>query len=230
MKASILRVRPPYGLQSRAFRTRGVVISLTTVISFCLLFICSCAEPDSVSNYSVSNYSVSGSASLGYLSKRGQTLSPSALASHGYKKLADIVQYRFNLAQTTERRELLTTVRDIQTATRKLFEGQLSRGSVLVELNALKNPLKALEGRLSYGSRPAYSELCDQLRALTEDYEHTVQSSISTAHSSETLESASLPLSSAEAGSLNLFVARILFFIADELAVPPPVAPASVTG
>ena len=76
-------------------------------------------------------------------------------------------------------------------------------------LAALRESFYGLEGKLSFGSRPAYGELMGQLRGFEEIAKEngTVDTNVFT-----------------------LYSARVFFFLSDELAVPAPVGPLASYG
>jgi len=76
-------------------------------------------------------------------------------------------------------------------------------------LGAIRDSLYGLEGRLSFGSRPAYGELLGQLRGFEE-----------IARESGTVDT----------NVFTLYSARVLFFLSDELGVPAPVGPLASYG
>lgn len=78
-----------------------------------------------------------------------------------------------------------------------------------VKLASIRDGLDGLEGRISFGARPAYGELVGQLRAFQE-----------IANQSGTVDT----------NVFTLYSARLFFFLSDELSVPAPVGPLASYG
>ncbi|MCB0324459.1 MAG: hypothetical protein KDD69_12845 [Bdellovibrionales bacterium] len=130
---------------------------------------------------------------------RGQPPGVEQLVARSQQRLHDARQARSaareDVAAASERVEksLLTTLEIVAQDARD--------GRVLEQLQSATDGFLALEGKLSVGSRAAYGELAGQMRSFSQAASEGKGIGQST---------------------FGLFTARTLFFLANELRVPPP--------
>lgn len=129
---------------------------------------------------------------------RGQPPSSKNLLSRAALQLNDAREQfgakRLNIADLSQNIETALTEADAA--------AKSTNNSLLVtQLTSTRDLFMELEGKLSIGSRAPYSELSSQLRSF-----------ISQASSGKEINT----------GALELFSARVLFFMASELSVPAP--------
>ena len=128
-----------------------------------------------------------------YWRTRGQAPSVEALVERAQDRLS-------TAEKSSDREKIKQTAKDLEKNLVAAYRGKDS-SEIKQQLAQASESFATLEGKLSYGSRPAYGELSGQLRALAN------------------AEKAKRP-------AVGLFAARTLFFLADELSVP---APAEIT-
>lgn len=134
----------------------------------------------------------------GYWWQRGQPKSVGQLLEQSTERLADAVgKYQ------TSREELVPVSANIEKTLQTTLTNLRNKNSNVAEdFSKTESALIELEGKLSVGSRSAYGELASELRAFTE----------------KAKSGAEIP-----ADAFELYNARILFFLANELSMPKPV-------
>lgn len=147
---------------------------------------------------------ISLSACSEYWWTRGQPPSVESLVSRANDRLE-----RALASNSESRAQLAPLAKDIKTELLSAFQilafdSNLRENSQLIaHLEKAREDFINLEGKLSFGSRPAYGELSGQFRA----FEGTISPD----------DRSKLSFS-----SFGLFVSRTLFFLANELSVPAP--------
>ena len=134
-----------------------------------------------------------------YWWSRGKAKTPEMLLAAGRERLAGIQAnppyVRSDIAQSVAdiRCSLEMAVADVETSQ--------DDGTAAAELIGFREDFRKLEGKLSIGSRAAYGELSGQLRGMI-----------------TAAEKGQRP----EKEAFALYASRVMFFLADELAVPMP--------
>jgi hypothetical protein len=133
---------------------------------------------------------------------RGQPPSSSEIFNKALSKLE-----QSKGSSVVQRPEILSIANDLKSEFNLLILGSQDKNDnkddVLKSFDRVENLLMSLENKLSYGNRPPYFELSGQFRALKQSVSDNGFSSVSNE-------------------ALNLFCARVLFFISSELQVPAP--------
>lgn len=132
---------------------------------------------------------------------RGQPPSVGTLVERSQQDLRNaLAKYRADRNDIATNAEQIGT--DLGAAVKAANQGS-PKAQVLDPLHKATTEMIALENHLSIGSRAAYGELSGQLRLLVEK-----------------LEQGEDP----NAEAIGLYSSRVLFFLANELTVPAPVA------
>lgn len=126
---------------------------------------------------------------------RGQPPSAEELLKRAQSRITEVKNDYSNL-----RPEISASAEAISSRLSSLSSEALSPENLDNIIKFLEKELTSMEGKLSYGNRAPYNELCGQLRAL----ENSNKSKLSK-------------------DSLNLYFARVLFFLTSEMKVPAPI-------
>lgn len=147
---------------------------------------------------------VLGGCDFDYWWSRGQPPAPSKVLDRSITRLND----ELTRTPRSELQPLATQIKEELLRAANALKGESSLSpkadapSFVDALEKTSAQFQALEGKLSWGSRPPYGELSGQLRALTEDARKGVN---------------------IDAPAFEIFAAHTAFFLANELTVPAPV-------
>jgi hypothetical protein len=135
-----------------------------------------------------------------YWWQRGQPPAVATLLTRSKQKLDDsLTQYR------AARPQVATVAAELEKNMNQalaLADKNAASAEVLPHLKQVRGHMMSLEGKLSWGSRPAHGELNGELRSFVDQAERGEQVSKS---------------------ALGLYSARVYTFLANELSVPEPV-------
>jgi hypothetical protein len=133
-----------------------------------------------------------------YWWSRGKPPTSEKLLSLSHSKLDDILTSTVRSEVKGDVARLEKLLVDTHSGLKQGVAGDKLKGN----LAAIRDSLYGLEGRLSYGSRPAYGELVGQLRGF---------------------EDIAKENGTVDTNVFTLYSARVFFFLSDELGVPAPV-------
>lgn len=137
---------------------------------------------------------------LDYWWSRGKPPTSEKLLSLSSSKLDD----QLSVTNRAEVKESISQLQKLLSDTHSGLTQGVAGDKLKGNLASIRESLYGLEGRISFGARPAYGELVGQLRGFEE-----------IAKQSGTVDS----------NVFTLYSARVFFFLSDELGVPAPVGP-----